>query len=144
MVCALVQDYAVVAIQTIDPSQYASLSSQYQAVIDITDMLPQPQVGWTFNGSSLVSNGVNPTTITKLAMRERFTLAEMAAILAASVSNFTLQAILQNQQIATFIDLARPDTIAGINYLVSLGLITPARATQILTTPPSATEIYQG
>jgi hypothetical protein len=149
MILALVTDYVVVAIQTVpDASAYQALAAQYQIVIDITNMLPQPQIGWTFDGRNLISNGITTTQITKLAFRERFTSTELIGIIAASMqatqTGYTLQMMLQNQTIATYIDLSRSDTIAGVGLLVSLGLITSARANTILTTPPTAMEIYQG
>lgn len=145
MICALVQNNVVVSVSTIPDdggASYAQIAQGYQAAIDVTGVSPPPQVGWIFNGSSLVSNGVNSTVITKLAMRERFTITELTYIMAAAATNFTLQAMLGNQQVATFIDLSRSDTIAGVGYLVSLGLITSDRATTILTTPPTAAEVY--
>ena len=147
MLCALVQNNVVVSIVTIPDDggiSYAQTSQGYQAAIDITATLPQPQVGWTFDGANLISNGTNTTKITKLAFRERFTIAEMTGIYATMPTNFTLQAMIANQQVATFVDLSRSDTIAGVGYLVSIGLITQDRATAILTTPPTAVEVYTG
>jgi hypothetical protein len=154
MIIAVVNDFVVTAIATInDPSvdggvAYQAYAQSCQIAIDITNTVPQPQVGWTFNGSALVSNGTNTTQITKLAFRERFTPTELVGIIAASqaqtTEGYTLQMMMQNQSIATYIDLARSDTIAGIDILVSYGLLTSARANTILTTPPSSTEVYTG
>ncbi len=43
---------------------------------------------------------------------------------------------------ATFIDLARPDTISSVNALASAELITPARAVEIISQPVTAAEAY--
>jgi hypothetical protein len=141
----------VVSIVTIPDdggTSYSEVASQYQAAIDITQAVPQPQVGWTFNGSSLVSNGSASMKITKLALKNRFTLTELVEIQAASsVANtegFTLQVLESEESVATFIDLSDPNTIQGIYYLVSVNLLTSDRANTILTTPPTAFEAYTG
>ena len=146
MLCALVDDNVVVKIEDLDDINYKIAAHLYQAAIDISEMEPQPQVGWTFDGANLVSNGLSSMIITKLAMLQRFTVPERIAILTYVNSNpASVPAILmQNIMVATFVDLTRPDTQAGINYLVSFGLITSGRATAILTTPPTAIEIYKG
>jgi len=92
----------------------------------------------------LVSNGVVGTLITKLAFRERFTTSELLGVYTAIPTYPLLQIMIDNQAVSTFIDLSRSDTISGVDYLVSIGLLTLTRATTILTTPPSAMEIYQG
>lgn len=152
MIVAVVNDFVVTSIVTVtDPSvdggaAYKAIAQVAQAAIDITNTLPQPQVGWTFNGSTLISNGTSTTVVTKLAFRERFTPTELIGIIAASMAatqtGYTLQMLMQNQMAATYVDLSRSDTIAGVDLLVSLGLLTSARATTILTTPPSSQEIY--
>ena len=151
MLCALVQNNIVVDIQTIPDdggASYALIASEYQAAIDITSMVPQPQIGWQFTGNSLVTNGVVQMVITRLAFRERFTTSELisivAGIAAGGTTGYILEVLRENIQTATFIDLSRSDTQAGVQELVALGLLTQARATAILTTPPTATEIYKG
>ena len=148
MICACVDETnTVVAVQTIsdDPEAmaYAKLSAQYPYVIDIGDLFPQPAVGWTLQGNTLVGPPTG-TRITKLAMLQRFTVPERIAILSYIQSNpASVPAILlQNISVATYVDLSRADTIAGINYLVSFSLITSARATAILTTPITPIEAY--
>jgi hypothetical protein len=145
---AIINEWAVTEIVTIDSSEYQQYASSCQLAIDITDLIPQPQTGWIFNGSQLISNGVNNWQITKLAFRERFTAAELIGIIAASAQQntegFTLQMIMQNQALATYVDLSRTDTVAGVEVLVSFGLLTSDRANQILTTVPTTTELYQG
>ena len=145
MIVALVQNYAVVSIQTIPDDgglSYASLAEQYQAAIDITNTLPPPQVGWIFNGSGLVSNGVYTTLITKLAFRERFLTSELLAIYAAIPTYPLIQIILDNSAAATYVDLSSSVIQSAITYFESVGLLTPTRANIILTTPPSANEVY--
>lgn len=93
--------------------------------------------------------------ITRLAFRNRFTTAEKVGLEIASLDNpaatmeqralaATLRAYLQDVQAATFIDLSRPDTRAGVVQLEQVGLIGAGRATAILDTPPTAEERYTG
>lgn len=147
---ALVQNNLVVAVETLTDDQYAAIGSQYQSIVDVTNYNPIPTVGMTCTDGQTFTGGTAQTNwcITRLAFRERFTSAELLGIIAASeVANtegYTLQMMLQNQAVATFVDLSRSDTIAGVNALATMGLITSARATTILTTVPMLTELYQG
>lgn len=155
MIVALVNNNVVTAspITITDPSvdggaAYQALAQINQLVVDITDLSPQPQTGWTLHGGQLVTNGVNTTRITKLAFRERFTPTELIGIIAASqlqnTEGYILQILLGNQIVATYVDLSRSDTIAGLQELVSFSLLSTDRMAQILTTPPVASEIYMG
>ncbi len=85
--------------------------------------------------------------ITKLAFRSRFTAAEKVGLeAAASVGNqlgFALRASMADQRDATYIDLKRPDTIAGVQQLEAATLLAVGRAAVILETPPTEAELYQ-
>lgn len=94
-----------------------------------------------------------PVRITKLAFRNRFTQAEKVAIeiAALDVPAATMQqraqaAALRAHQadvaVATFIDLNRPDTRAGVQALEAAGLLAAGRAAVILDTPPTAEEVW--
>lgn len=93
--------------------------------------------------------------ITKLAFRDRFAQAEQVAIEiaaldvpSASMQQRTMSAALRAQQdnvlAATYIDLMRADTRAGVQALEDAGLIATGRAAQILDTLPIAEELYRG
>ena len=71
--------------------------------------------------------------ITKLAFRHRFTFAERVAIETASASDASVRVMMKDQESATYIDIARQDTIDGVNALATATLITPERAASILT-----------
>ena len=86
------------------------------------------------------------TAVTQLAFRNRFTLAEKAALEFAALDNpsgsqpermqaATLRAYLADAAAATFVDLARPDTRAGVMQLEALGLLAEGRALEILDAP---------
>jgi phosphoglycerate-specific signal transduction histidine kinase len=70
--------------------------------------------------------------ITKLAFRNRFTNAEKLALYTAAESNVQLKVFLDDLAAATFVDLTRPDTIAGINFLETVSLLAEGRAVKIL------------
>lgn len=89
--------------------------------------------------------------LTVLAFRQRFTMAEKTAIELASQDSpsatseerhqaAALRAYLGDLAVATFVDLARADTIAGVNQLEAFGVLTAGRAEQILTTPAAPHE----
>ena len=146
MMLAIVNEWVVTNIVTIDESDFQKYSNNCQIAIHIDGIYPQPQIGWTFDGRLLnPPAGFTPSMkITRLAFRERFTFPELVAIQTAQASNPALQVLEGNLSASTFIDLTRADTIQGVGLLASLGLITPTRANTILTTIPTAIELYQG
>ena len=84
--------------------------------------------------------------ITNLAFRQRFTRSEKVALEMAALDNpsasieqraqaAALRADLKDQEQATYIDLDRADTRAGVQMLETAGLIGVGRAAQILDTP---------
>jgi hypothetical protein len=96
-----------------------------------------------------------PVRVTKLAFRNRFTQAEKVAIEIASLDNpaasmqvraqsAALRASQLDVQAAQFIDLNRADTRAGVQQLEAVGLLGAGRATVILDTPPTETEVWNG
>lgn len=81
--------------------------------------------------------------ITRLAFRSRFTQSEKIALEMASLDDPTaamsarqqaaaLRAYLADVGAATFIDLQRPDTRAGVQMLELVGLLQAGRALTIL------------
>jgi hypothetical protein len=84
--------------------------------------------------------------ITKLAFRNRFTMTEKVTLEIASLDDpsatmplrqqaAALRANLADTAAATFIDLSRPDTRAGVQMLEAAGLLGVGRALQILDAP---------
>ena len=70
--------------------------------------------------------------LTKLAFMERFTLEEMAGIYTAAKTNVVVEIFLDKMKLAEFVDITDANTIAGVNALTSAGLLTEARAAEIL------------
>lgn len=82
--------------------------------------------------------------ITKYEFRKLFTFAERLAIDSAPTSTTisaaniaTLNTMNKDMELSGSVVLSNPDTIAGVNFLASLGLIASTRVSQILSnTPP--------
>lgn len=143
MMLALVNDNIVVGVVTDEPENYGAYAG-YQAALDITSMNPQPATGWTFDGNTLHApqGYIASRKITKLALRNRFTFAELITLQTAAQTSIPLQVLKDNLAVATYIDLSRADTIGAINMLASMGIITSDRANTILTAPITAVEAY--
>lgn len=145
MLFALVREGKVVGIyKPGSDDEYQRVAAVFEASVDITDLYPQPAVGWYFDGVNLTQQDATKAVdwrISKYAFNARMTMAEMTAILSAANTNFTVGALLHNQSVANYIDLSWPQTSAAVGLLVALGLLTGPRATQILTTPPVSTEL---
>lgn len=98
-----------------------------------------------------------PVRISKTAFRNRFAASEKVAIELASLHDPTLPAnhernllaaalrvSMADQRDASFIDLGRPDTRAGVQQLEAVGLLSPGRAAEILDTPAQPVEVWNG
>lgn len=105
-------------------------------------------IGQIWNGTTLVPGpGEPPVTykkFTKLEFRNLFTLPERVAIdnfeLNGAISaenKMTLRTLFKDQEAASYIDLNRPDTQQGVQFLAVAGLITPTRASEILASTNS-------
>lgn len=143
--CALIgsSNQVVGVVQIESYEQIQELGRVYGQIIDVTDYSPLPQIGWSFDGQSVVGTSASKK-ITKLAMNQRFTVTEMLGLLTYVGANpaSIVALLLQRLQIATFVDLSRSDTQAGVGVLVSYGLLTQQRATEILTGPVTVLEAY--
>ena len=118
-------------------------------------------IGWQYIGGEFIAPtpaGPEPEIppnrrITRLAFRNRFTQAELVALEIAGLDDPSAP-MQQRQQAAairvmqrqvgeaTFIDLDRPDTRAGVQQLEVGGLIASGRALEILDAPVQPMEAY--
>lgn len=73
-----------------------------------------------------------PTLLTPLAFMARLTAAEQTAIATAGQSNASVLLFLLEVAGASYVSATDPRTIAGVNAIVAAGLLTAARAAQIL------------
>lgn len=149
MIVALISENLVSKIITVNSDdEFQEQTKGYSNSIDITDQNPQPIVGWVFDGNHLSPGPGQSSTgtkkITKLGLRQRLTFTELCAITTAAQTIAPVAALLGNLNVSTYIDLNRSDTRGGVNLLVSLGLLTSDRATEILNTPIQDFEKYKG
>jgi uncharacterized alkaline shock family protein YloU len=146
MKIALVKENVVEQVKEMTESEVLSVSHMYTACIDVSSYNPMPEPGWILSGNTLINtlNTLPTMRITKLALRQRFTISELTAIYNAMNTIPIVKILMDNLMVSTFVDLSRPDTVAGLNVLVAYGLITSDRANTILTTVPSAVEKYTG
>lgn len=122
---------------------------------DDTTQAYQDYSAWLAAGNSptLIQTTSEPISrhITVLAFRNRFTQAEKVAMDLASIDNpladaqaRQLQAILRVIQkdldIASYVDLDRPDTKAGVQMMEAHGIIGLGRADVILNSPVQLVE----
>lgn len=133
------------------------LSSDYLMAPDTV------KVGWTFLEES--GTFVEPPAkrlITRLAFNNRFTIEEAVAFKVAQqpptrnpnetdaafaqrqALSFQLQVLNERLNLATFIDLDRPDARQAVQSLAQLGILTPARVGEILDGPIQDNEVYHG
>ncbi len=86
--------------------------------------------------------------LTRLAFMNRFTDMEAIQIDMASrgdtIEAATVRRYMSKIEAATFIDLERADTRAGVLILEELGFLAAGRAMQILNTPAEPHEVYKG
>lgn len=143
MLCAIIHENLVKGVVDLTEEEIQIFGSMYESIVDVSGLIPIPQVGWSFDGATITGTTVS-RKITRLAMRQRFTVPELLGIMNYVASNpaSIIAMLMQNLQVATFIDLSRSDTQAGLAALVGYGLITSPRATTILTTIPTQQEIY--
>lgn len=133
------------------------LADSWEGAVDVTDMNPRPSIGWAYDGQAFTpaerQQEQQPRKITRLAFRQRFTQAEMVALEIAGLDDPL--APMQQRQLAasvrvmqrqvsdaTYIDLDRPDTRAGVQQLEAVGILAPGRALEILDAPIQPSEEY--
>lgn len=73
-----------------------------------------------------------PKQFTSLEYLDLFTSAEQLAVASAAMNNATVKLWYDRMLAASFITLADPRTEAGLDALVSAGLLTAARKTAIV------------
>jgi hypothetical protein len=89
---------------------------------------PDVKVGYTWTGWEWEA-----PRWSALKFLQRFTWQERAAIRIASIDDDAVADFLQFAQAAQFVVADDPMTVAGMDYLVTLNLLTPARRAEILS-----------
>lgn len=158
---ALIKNNTVENIAEADAEWAQAVSADWQYVVDLTGITPQPGIGWGFNGTDFTEPAPTPPgpippvvinwKITRFAFRNRFTSAEKVAVEMACLDNPSetqeqrqqsamLRSMQKDVEAATYIDLKNQDTRNGVQAMETAGLLTAGRATQILDTPPTPSE----
>ena len=118
---------------------------EFPGYIRVDNLSPQPGPEWTYSNGTFTPPPPAPppppqTVFTKFEFRSRFTLQELVGIDNAGANptltpeqKEILNTIGKNFEVAADVDLTHPQTIQGVEYLASVGLLTQERATQILT-----------
>lgn len=154
MLCAMIREGVVIEVRDVPEEELTpAFVNSWSQVVDITNEYPFPEPGWLYSNNVFstppnYTGAASPKRITKLALRNRLTLNEKIAIeaLALNTANpycIPLRAWIQDFQVATFVDLSRPDTITGVQFLEQLGLLAAGRANTILNAPITDIEKYR-
>ena len=78
--------------------------------------------------------------ISKIAFRFRLTDAEYVGILGSAKTDVEVQAWVETFNMASLIDIYDSRTVTGLEMMVTKGLLTEERKTEILTAPVEDTE----
>ncbi len=112
------------------------------AWVDLTDIDPQPGIGWSYKEGAFTPPPAPPAPppetriITKVSMlTRRLTQAEFVGILTAAKTDVAIEAWKYVFDAASTIDLDGQNTRDGMALLVAKGLLTQARADEILDAP---------
>lgn len=113
-------------------------------VSDTTDLGHQEWLDWCAEGNSPMEVRspepiVEPRILTRLGFRRRFTMTERIAFdnapdnqLLPAEARAAVRTMQNDLALAEEVDLDDPDVIAGVQMLVQIGLISQARATEVL------------
>lgn len=106
--------------------------------INLTDITPEPGIGWTYENAVFAAPVIppappEPSIITKIALLNRMTDAEFIGIINVAKTDAEVELWKTRFDNATTIDLADGSrVVAGFPMLVSKGLLTQERSTEIL------------
>lgn len=138
--------YAIVKGSVVDGIAIADAPLDAEGIwIDIDGLDPQPCAGWTYEDGSFVAPKPPapiklPMVITKLAFRFRLTDAEYVGILQMAKNEIAVAAWVETFNMVSQVNLEDARTIAGVQQLVDLDLLTEERADEILTAPVQPSE----
>jgi hypothetical protein len=102
-------------------------------------------IGWDYDGVKFTPAEMPiEMKITKLSFKQRFTAQERIAIRTAAATNPVVYDFQDLVDSATYIDLARADTIDALKQLEQFGLIAEGRSDVILGPPIAEDEKWRG
>jgi len=99
------------------------------------------QPGYLFDGTDYTAPTPEPapthrTRLTRLEFRNLFTQAEKQALYTAAQSSVDVQIYLDDVNAAQYIETTDASTVNGLGALVAAGILTQARADEILEGMP--------
>lgn len=99
------------------------------------------EIGYLFDGTNYTAPTPAPapthrTRLTRLEFRNLFTQAEKQALYTAAQSSVDVQIYLDDVNAAQYIETTDQTTIDGLNALATAGILTQARADEILEGMP--------
>ncbi len=98
--------------------------------IELGDELPAGE--WNSKSRQFDPPVAIKAVLEPIDLLRRFTFAEEVAIRTAAKADVGIEVFLARLAAAKTVKLDHPDTLAGLQYLKSKGLIEPARAAEIL------------
>ncbi|MFT5766730.1 MAG: hypothetical protein ACI9DH_000549 [Halioglobus sp.] len=122
---------SVVSVIVADITTIGGFPGQW---VDITGE-PGVGIGWGYAGEVFSAPAALPlpTVFTRLAFRNRFTMAEKQTIYTAAASSVDIRIFLDDLAAASEIDITNLQTAGGVQALEAAGLIATGRSTEILT-----------
>ena len=91
------------------------------------------RVGDLYNGDGTFTHVPHQRTeLTVLEFRSQFTMAEKQAMYTAANTDMMVKMILDDLAVASYVETTDQNTIDSVNYLASSGVITAARAAEVL------------
>lgn len=132
--------------------------------IDVTDLTPRPGIGWLYDGQGFTPPAAEPEPepdanpdgdgpfLSNYAFDMRYTLPERIAIKqladqrnpdgSFTTTAYAVQVNVERAAKAKFVNPQRAETRNGVMQFVALGVLTEARALEILDTPIQPFEAY--
>ena len=132
--------------------------------IDVTELTPQPGIGWLYDGQGFTPPAAEPEPqpdqnpdgegpfLSNYAFDMRYTLLERIAIKqladqrnpdgSFTTTAYAVQVNVERAAKAKFVNPQRAETRNGVMQFVALGVLTEARALEILDSPIQPFEAY--
>jgi hypothetical protein len=132
--------YAVIKGEVVDGIAIADAPLDTDGMwVCVDGMDPMPGPYWTYKNGAFAPPvippaPVLPNIISKVAFRFRMTDAEYVGVINAAKTDVEVQAWVETFNMVSQVNLSDERTVAGLNVLVSKGLLTQERATEILST----------
>ena len=128
----------------VTPDKPAAPDGQQAVAKDGSEVNGEWVVTWVFETIPAPPKPDYGTKISRLALKLRMTADERKNIRAAAESNADVYDFMDLLSDSTYIDLTRPETVQGIQTLEAVELLGEGRADEILTTPVTEGEKYNG